>query len=93
MVNDETQQHDRSFEQLVAEGVYTFEGFDEETGEVVWALDPEVAQVKAPALLAAYNDDMWKRVMQAVDEGYIELDIDPHNGETSLIFTEKGTSL
>ena len=81
-----------SFEQLVDAGVYELDGWDDD-GEMQFRLVPETAKVKAPEVYWQYQNDMQQKLLDAIDEGFIEWDFDPDTLEETLVFTEKCNDL
>lgn len=82
---------DRTFEQMVELGVYTPEQVNED-GEIEYSCDLQKAKEHAPEIYLAEMEAIDKAILDAVDLGYLEIDmqIDPEgNLSISYIPTEK----
>lgn len=79
-----------SFDELLDLGVYEFAGFDEEGGEPLYSMNMLKAQVHTPELYWNEINAIEEAVFDAVDEGYLEWDVDPETLEESLIVTKRG---
>lgn len=82
-----------TMEEMVARGIYVQSGVDETDGEPLYVFNIELAKEEFPEIYWAYQNSIAKAVLEAIDEGYLELDIDPNTLETHLIVTPKGDAL
>lgn len=84
-------EHD--FEYLVSQGVFEFAGVDPEDGENLWTMNEERAKVVCPEIYWAERNTIDLAVQDAINEGYLEWDIDPSTLEETLSVTEVGAEV
>lgn len=80
---------DATLDALIDAGVYEVSGADEH-GEPLYSLNVEVAKEKAPELYWEDRNACETVILDAVEAGYLEWDIDPCTFEMTYYVTELG---
>lgn len=78
----------KSFESLVEMGVYYVDSYDDE-GEPQYNIDEAKAKELAPEVWEADQNAVLLGILDAVEQGYLTIDIDPNTLETTYIPTDK----
>ncbi len=76
-------------ETLIEMGVYEVSGVDE-TGEPLYSLNVPMAKELAPEVYWADRNACETAIFDAVEQGYLEWDIDPDTLEMTFSVTELG---
>lgn len=77
-------------EEALELGVIEFAGFDEEDGEPLYVVNLDKAKELAPTLYWEERNAIDIAIQDAVNEGYLDWDIDPVTLEETLTVTEVG---
>lgn len=80
---------DATLDDLIAMGVYEVSGVDED-GEPMYSLNVEVAKEVAPDIYWADRNALETAILDAVEEGFLEWDVDPDTLEMTFYVTELG---
>lgn len=83
---------EKVFEALVEAGVFEFAGWDED-GERIWAVDWDRAKEVWPAFYWHEKNQLDEAILDAVEAGFLRMDIDPDTLEVSYEVTDLGNHL
>ncbi len=83
---------EESLDSLIDKGVYVVAGIDDE-GMPLYELDVEQAKIHAPEVYEADRNACLVALLDAVEAGYLEIDVDPNTLETTFVVTEKGEGI
>jgi len=80
---------DATLDDLIDMGVYEVSGIDGD-GEPLYSLNLDKAKELAPAIYWADRNACEAALFDAVEQGYLEWDVDPDTLEMTFFVTEKG---
>lgn len=83
---------EEKFQELVDQGVFEFAGWDED-GERMWHINMERAKEVWPDFYWHEKNLLDAAVLDAVDQGFLKMDIDPDTLEVTLEVTGLGDEL